>query len=122
MARRRTPSIAAFIGLGLAVALVLTFFVSPFASSQPDGLEKVAGDKGFLETAEDSAVAGSPLADYSTDGIGNERLSTGIAGIIGVTVTFAVGSGLFVVMKQLGRRSAGASPVAAAGPGTPAGL
>ncbi len=100
MARRRTLSIAAFIGLGLAVALVLAFFVSPFASSQPDGLEKVAGDKGFLETAEDSAVAGSPLADYTTEGIDNERLSTGVAGIIGVAVTFAVGFGLFALSRS----------------------
>jgi hypothetical protein len=121
MARRRTLSIAGFIGLGLAVALVLAFFVSPFASSQPDGLEKVAGDQGFLETAEDSAVAGSPLADYSTEGIDNERLSTGVAGIIGVTVTFAVGFGLFLLMKQLGRRSSGARPVAVTGGGSPAG-
>ena len=45
-----------------------------------------------------------PLADYTTQGIDDERLSTGVAGIIGVTVTFAVGFGLFLVMKQLGRR------------------
>jgi hypothetical protein len=114
MARRRTLAIAGFVGLGLAVALVLAFFVSPFASSQPDGLEKVAGDKGFLAAAEDSTVAGSPLADYATQGIDDERLSTGVAGVIGVTATFAVGFGLFIVMKQLGRRGARPpAPVAA---------
>lgn len=119
MARRRTVAIAGFVGLGLAVALVLAFFVSPFASSQPDGLEKVAGDKGFLAAADDSAVAGSPLADYSTEGIDDERLSTGVAGIIGVTVTFAVGFGLFVVMKQLGRRDARRPAPVAASSGAP---
>ena len=31
---------------------MLAFFVSPFASSQPDGLERVAIDKGFDETAD----------------------------------------------------------------------
>jgi 2-hydroxychromene-2-carboxylate isomerase len=113
MPRRRTLAIAGFVGLGLAVALLLAFFVSPFASSQPDGLEKVAGDQGFLATADDSALAGSPLADYATQGVDDERLSTGVAGIIGVTVTFAVGSGLFLGMKQLGRRDARPAPVAA---------
>jgi hypothetical protein len=121
MAPRRTLAIAGFVGLGLAVALVLAFFVSPFASSQPDGLEKVASDKGFLATADDSALAGSPLADYATEGVDDERLSTGVAGIVGVTVTFAVGFGLFFVMKQLGRRDARPpAPVAASSsaPGT----
>ena len=34
--------------VGLAVSAILAVFVSQFASNSPDGLEKVAGDKGFL--------------------------------------------------------------------------
>ena len=57
------------VGIGLAVSLLLAGVVSYYASSSPDGLEKVAGDIGFIESAEDSAVAGSPLSDYGVSGV-----------------------------------------------------
>lgn len=93
-----------FIGAGLAVALLLAFAVSPQASSQPDGLEKVAIDKGFIDTAEDHRLADSPLAEYAVRGVDNERLSTGLSGIIGVLLTFAFGLGLFGLV-HIARRS-----------------
>jgi len=93
-----------FLLAGLLVALVLAGLVSGFASSSPDGLEKVAQDKGFLATAEDSALAESPLADYGVSGVDNERLSTGLAGVIGVGITFAFGLGLFALVRR-GRRT-----------------
>lgn len=90
----------AFLGLGLLVALVLAGIVSGFADSDPDGLEKVAADKGFLETAQDHAFADGPLADYSVKGVDDERLSTGLAGVIGVGITAAFGGGLFLLVKR----------------------
>ena len=81
-------------------AAVLSGVVSFYASSQPDGLEKVAEDKGFLETAKDSAVANSPLADYGVSGVDNERLSVGLSGLIGIVVTALVGIILFNVLKK----------------------
>ena len=45
--------VAAIVIGGLIVALGLAFFVSPLASSSPDGLEKVATDEGFIDTARD---------------------------------------------------------------------
>ena len=68
--------------------------VSFYASADPDGLERVAQDIGFLESAKDSAVSGSPLADYTFAGIENERLSVAVAGLAGVAVTGLVGVGL----------------------------
>ena len=38
---------------GLLVALLLAGFVSFYASSDPDGLNRVAQDKGFADTEED---------------------------------------------------------------------
>jgi hypothetical protein len=38
-----------FIWIGLGISLLLALFISPFASSSPDGLEKVAETKGFAE-------------------------------------------------------------------------
>jgi PDGLE domain len=102
---RRWTTVVAFIGVGLAVALVLAFLVSPHASSSPDGLERVATDKGFSEEADDSAAADGPLAGYAVRGVDDDGLSTGLAGAIGVAVTFAVGTGLFVLMRARHRRS-----------------
>ncbi|MBX9424718.1 energy-coupling factor ABC transporter permease [Streptomyces lateritius] len=85
---------------GVVTALVLAGFVSFYASASPDGLEKVAADKGFDAKAEDHAAAGSPLADYGVKGIEAPRLSGGLAGVIGVGATLAVGTGAFWVVRR----------------------
>lgn len=93
-----------FVIGGLIVALGLAFFVSPLASSSPDGLERVAIDQGFAETATDHALAEGPLADYAVKGVEDERISTGLSGVIGVVVTFAVGMVLFGALRAARRR------------------
>ena len=80
-----------FVVGGLIVALGLAFFVSPYASGSPDGLNRVAVDKGFADTETEHATADSPLAGYGVEGVQDESLSTGLAGIIGVAITFGVG-------------------------------
>lgn len=75
---------------GLVISLLLAGVVSFYASSSPDGLEKVAGDIGFIETAKDHTNANGRLADYGVKGIENERASVGVAGIIGVIGTAVV--------------------------------
>lgn len=88
-----------YFGFFIAAA-VLAGGASYYASSHPDGLEKVAEDKGFLETVKDSAVANSPLADYGVSGLDNERLSVGLSGLIGVAITALVGIVLFNLLKK----------------------
>lgn len=88
------------VAVGLALSLVLAGGVSYYASSHPDGLEKVAGDIGFLDSAKDSAVKDSPLAEYGVAGVENERISGGLAGIIGVATTAAVSFGLFYALRR----------------------
>jgi len=85
----------------LLASLVVAGALSFYASSHPDGLEKVAENEGFLETAKDSAVSGSPLADYGVAGIANERVSVGLSGIIGVFVTAAIAFLLFNIAKRV---------------------
>ncbi|MFF3775426.1 energy-coupling factor ABC transporter permease [Streptomyces sp. NPDC002232] len=85
---------------GLVTALLLAGFVSFYASASPDGLEKVAADKGIDAKVEDHAAADSPLADYGVKGIEAPRLSGGLAGVIGVGATLAVGSGAFWVVRR----------------------
>lgn len=108
MTARTQRSVAAVVILGLILSVGLATVVSFYASSSPDGLERVAEDTGFADTAQDSAVADSPLADYGLAGADNERLSVGMAGIIGVGVTAAVGFGLFMVLAP--RRKHDQSP------------
>ncbi|MER5773295.1 energy-coupling factor ABC transporter permease [Streptomyces sp. NPDC002039] len=85
---------------GLVTALVLAGVVSYYASASPDGLEKVAADKGIDAHVEEHASANSPVADYSVKGVGDARLSGGLAGIIGVGVTVVVGTGIFWAVRR----------------------
>lgn len=95
-----------FVVGGLIVALGLAFFVSPYASGSPDGLNKVAIDKGISESEREHALADSPLAGYAVRGVENDKLSTGLAGVIGVAMTFGVGMICFGALRVYrGRRS-----------------
>jgi cobalt/nickel transport system permease protein len=90
---------------GLVVAIALVALVSPFASASPDGLERVASDESLAPEVDDHALADAPLADYGVDGLDNERVGTGLAGLIGVGVTFAVGLIVFAMVKRVRRGS-----------------
>ncbi|QRX92708.1 energy-coupling factor ABC transporter permease [Streptomyces noursei] len=95
---------------GLAAALLCAGGLSYYASSSPDGLEKVAHDKGLDTRTEQHATADSPLADYSVKDIANPRLAGGLAGVIGVAATLAVGTGVFVVLRRRKAAAADAAP------------
>ncbi|MEV4337530.1 energy-coupling factor ABC transporter permease [Streptomyces sp. NPDC049590] len=94
---------------GLVTSLVLAGFVSFYASANPDGLEKVAHDKGIDKTEKEHAAADSPLADYGVKDISDARLSGGLAGVIGVGVTVVAGSAVFWALRR--RRTDDVSPV-----------
>lgn len=94
---RRTGS---FIVLGLLVACAVALLLGPEASTEPDGLNKVAIDHGFDGTERTHAFDDTPVAGYSLAGIENERLATGLAGVIGVAVTFALGAGIIHVTRR----------------------
>lgn len=85
---------------GLVTALVLAGFVSYYASSSPDGLEKVAADQGIDKKTEEHAAKDSPLADYGVKDVSDARISGGLAGVIGVAATVVVGSGVFYVVRR----------------------
>ncbi len=88
-------------GAGLLLAALLAALVSPFASSLPDGLERVAQRAGFLERGEGPPIwSSAPLSDYAVPGVEAERVSTGLAGIVGTAAVFLLG---FAVVKWLGR-------------------
>ncbi len=95
--------VKAFIATSAAVIVLLVAAVSPFASSSPDGLEKVAVDTGIAASERQSPTTDSPLAGYSVAGIDDDKLATSVSGIIGTSVTVAFGLGLFAFTRR--RRS-----------------
>lgn len=80
---------------GLVVTL-LAVFISPLASSNPDGLERVAEDLGFLDRGLDAPF--QILPDYSIPFLGETGLSTILAGVVGAVIVFGV---LFLIGRNL---------------------
>ncbi len=72
--------------------------ISPLASSSPDGLEKVAEDKGFIGIAGEAPF--EVVADYIFPGIENEALATILAGWLGTLMLFGIAYGLAWLIKS----------------------
>jgi len=83
---------------GLLIAFVLAIVLSPFASSSPDGLEKVGEDKGFIQKAH-SFLTGL-IPDYLFPGIKNEKVATAISGGLGVLIVFGLTYGLAIIIRR----------------------
>ncbi len=84
-----------FIGLGLAMVLAMFSFL---ASSLPDGLERIAEDKRFMERA--FSIIKAPIPDYVFPVVKNEQLAGSLAGIIGVLIVFILGICLAKLIKE----------------------
>ena len=89
------------------VALVFCLLlatISPLASSSPDGLEKVAEDKGFIGTAGEAPF--EIIADYVFPGIENEAVATILAGWIGTLLLFGIAYGLTWLIRSRREKAA----------------
>ena len=93
-------STRALVAAGILVALVLAGVASYYASSSPDGLNRVAEDQGFSRTERSHAAEGSPLAGYDTEGVRDRRLSGGLAGVAGSLVVLVLAGGLTLVVRR----------------------
>ena len=80
--------------VGLVIAALIVVVLAPIASADPDGLERVAGDQGFLQSARDALY--SIIPDYTVPGV-DGGLSTILAGLIGIVIVF----GLMVLVGRL---------------------
>ena len=85
---------------GLVMALAMAMFISLYASPEPDGLEKVADDLGFLEHGEGNEVIESPMPDYVIPGLGNETVAASLAGLIGTVMVFGIGIGAGRILRK----------------------
>ncbi len=72
--------------VGIVIALLLVVILAPFASSLPDGLEKVSETEGFANKA--VVFSETLMPDYLVPGVGNEKLATIMAGIVGTIIVF----------------------------------
>jgi len=89
------------IWIGLGVSLLLALFLSPFASSSPDGLEKVAEMKGFSEKGGSWKVwKYAPFSEYAIPWIKNEKVSTALSGLIGTLAIFFIAMGIGKLIKR----------------------
>ncbi len=103
-------SIGRIFLVGILVTIVVGAVVSQFASPHPDGLEYVAEEQGFIDSAEDHALGDSALADYGANLGAGERVNTAVAGIVGLLVTLLVGYGVFALVRKTGSKSAVPDP------------
>ena len=94
----------AFVISGLGIALLIAVFLSPFASSDPDGLDRVSKDHGFEKNAAEEPVAKKlpfyqVFEDYRLRGV-PEQIATPAAGLIGTLVTFGLAWGIGKVLVR----------------------
>ena len=93
-----------FVVAGMLIAAILVVAASYLASGDPDGLERVAGQKGF-----DDAAQGAPfelIADYVFPGL-DGPLATIVAGLVGILVVFGL---VWIVARALARRRTAPNP------------
>jgi len=84
----------------LLAAIILAIFLSPFASSFPDGLEKVM--ERFEDAKQNIAINfNTIMPDYLFPGVKNQKVATSVAGGIGVLLTFGF---IYLTGKLIARK------------------
>ena len=85
-----------FVGVAISLVVIL---ISPLASVNPDGLNRVAIDLGFIHSAQ--SIKG-PLTGYVIPFLANSSLAKILAGVIGAAVVLTLA---FVTGRSLQKKS-----------------
>ncbi len=96
----RTIETSTLVAGGVVVALLIGILAVFFASPNPDGLESVAEEVGFLGAAQGPAYEIIP--DYVVPGLSNESIAGVLAIVLGTLLLFGVG---FAIARLLRRRN-----------------
>ncbi|HEY4662333.1 MAG TPA: PDGLE domain-containing protein [Candidatus Humimicrobiaceae bacterium] len=93
-----------FVTVGVIAALIIAVFISPFASSFPDGLEKVAENFGFIEKAR-NAVSDNVflIPDYTFGAVSSPLWRGALAGLFGVLIILAIFGTIFLIYRAASR-------------------
>ncbi|MFN6463895.1 MAG: PDGLE domain-containing protein [Nostoc sp. DedVER02] len=88
----------AFVIAGLGIALLIAIFLSPLASKNPDGLDRVSEDLKFnSKELQDKPAHKLPFYgifdEYALRGV-PEAIATPLAGLIGTLATFGLAWGI----------------------------
>ena len=86
---------------GIAIAVLVVIVLAPRASSDPDGLERVATDNGFIGQAQN--FFSGLFNGYAIPGIDDPTVSTILSGLLGVAILLGL---VFVIGRVLARRKA----------------
>ena len=90
-----------FVWLVLGLSLLMALFLSPFASSSPDGFEKIAQTKGVSQQGKQRNLWNhAPLRGYAIPWIENEKMSTAFSGVIGTLSIFLTSLGIGKLMRK----------------------
>jgi cobalt/nickel transport protein len=73
---------------GLLAAILIAGLLSPWASSWPDGLERVAEQLGFAARGSERPPVPAVMAEYQAPLVRSPAWSTAVAGIVGTLVVF----------------------------------
>jgi hypothetical protein len=85
--------------VGVSIAALIVIVLAPLASPDPDGLERVAEDHGFIGQAT-NFVSGL-FSGYEIPGVSDPRLSTILSGLLGVAIVLGI---MFLLGRVLARR------------------
>lgn len=93
-----------FVTVGIIAALIIAVFISPFASSFPDGLEKVAENFGFIEKAQNAVNDNVFLIpDYTFGAVDNPLWQGALAGLFGVLIVLAIFGIILLIYRAASR-------------------
>lgn len=90
---------------GIGISVVVVVAAAFLASSDPDGLERVAGDQGIIGRAQDALYA--ILPDYTIPGIDDPVVSTILSGVVGIAIVFGI---MWLLGRSLARRRSPGAP------------
>lgn len=88
---------------GLGVALATAVFLSPFASVEPDGLERVAIDQGFADREQPTAEklpSTRLFSGYALRGLPEPGIARAAAGAVGTLAVFGLALGLGRLLRR----------------------
>ena len=109
-------SVVPFVLAGLAVALLIGMFVSNFAASTPDALQRAIINSA-CEDAPNEAAAEECLAEQEGEPVFGGQPGflfdygvTWLSGLVGIVLCFALGTGIVLLLRRTGDSSGDASP------------